>query len=423
MSIFSRFPRRTVRLRLTLLCTGLFLASGTTLLAGAYVLASRGLAGPPGTRVVKDTPELIPAASVLPGNGAIQQSGTPEPMLLSDVRHQLLINFGVALVAMSVISVLLGWIVAGRILRPLRTITATVRDIAATDLHRRLALPSPDDELKELGDTFDGLLARLEFSFEAQRRFVADAAHELRAPLARQRALGQVALADPGASTRALRVALERILVAGARQGRLAEAMLTLTRGQAGIEMHEPFDLAHLTDEVLTTRQAEAEQRSVTVRPAISPALAAGHRGLAERLVADLVDNALRHNRPGGWIKVSTRTAGRCATLTVSNTGPEVSPDGVDELFQPFHRLGATSAAKADGLGLGLPIVRAIADAHEATVTATARAEGGLTVEVAFPGVSSRMHTLTPRPGLLAPGPTGAPPRAARPDSRPTRRG
>jgi signal transduction histidine kinase len=310
------------------------------------------------------------------------------------VRHRLLIDFAVALAALAAISPALGWIVAGHILRPLRTITATVRDISATGLHRRLALPSPDDELKELGDTFDGLLARLESAFEAQRRFVANASLELRTPLSRQRALGRAALADPAAGTRTLRAAHERILAAGAQQERLVEALLTLTRGQAAIDVHEPFDLAHVTDGVVTARRADAETRSVALRRASSPALAAGHRGLAERLVANLVDNALRHNRPGGWAEVTTGTAGGSATLTVSNSGPAVSPDGVDDLFQPFHRLGGTEAA--EGPGLGLSIVRAIAGAHDATVTATARPEGGLTVEVAFPCVSTRLHALTP---------------------------
>jgi signal transduction histidine kinase len=285
--------------------------------------------------------------------------------------------------------------------------TSSVRDISATNLHRRLTLAGPRDELKELGDTFDSLLDRLESSFRAQRQFVANASHELRTPLARQRVLGQVALADPEATVDTLRAAHERILVAGALQERMIEALLTLTRSQAGLEAREPVDLARLTEEAVVGRADEAGYRAVTFEPEIAPAVIAGHRNLAERLVANLVDNAMRYNNPGGWVRVATATEGGRASLVVANTGPVVPADAVESLFEPFHRLGDTRAAKPDGLGLGLSIVRAIADAHDATVEVLPRPEGGLEITVSFPSVTSNIGALTAREEKV-PGPRAA---------------
>ncbi|MCC5579589.1 HAMP domain-containing protein [Microtetraspora sp. AC03309] len=385
-------PRRTVRLRLTLLYGGLFLVSGATLLAITYVLVRHAVMG----QAVKS---FIPA----PDNVPVPSPGMPPPGKLrsvellpaqlqqalelqrAEVLDQFLINSVIALALMSVISVVLGWVVAGRILRRLRTIVATAREISATDLHRRLAFDGPADEIKALGDTFDGLLARLEASFQAQRRFVANASHELRTPLTRQRALGQVALSDPTPTVESLQEAHEEILAAGAQQERLIEALLTLSRGQAGIEARHAFDLARLGEDVVDARRAEARRRGVAIRQSFGAAPAAGHRPLAERLVANLVDNALCHNTSPGWVEVETRTADGHAVLTISNSGPLVPPDAVERLFQPFQRLGTARTEHPDGLGLGLSIVHAIATAHDAAVTATPRPEGGLTVTLTFP--------------------------------------
>jgi signal transduction histidine kinase len=406
-------PRRTVRLRLTLLYGGLFLISGAALLAVTYVLVRHAVDGPPlmGVNFVPaphglEPPQNSPGPATLPPPG---QPGWQAVELLSAqaqefleqqksaLMHQLVIQSGFALALMSVLSIVLGWIVAGRILRRLRTITTAARDISATNLHQRLALDGPGDELKELGDTIDGLLSRLEASFQAQRRFVANASHELRTPLARQRALGQVALSDPDATVESLRTAHERILAAGTEQERLIEALLTLARGQAGIEVRHPFDLAQLAQEVVGARKSEADYRTVTIRPSISQAQAAGHRPLAERLVVNLVDNALRHNTPHGRVEITTRTVEGHAVLTVANTGPVVPPDVVDQLFQPFQRLGTARAGRDEGLGLGLSIVQAIATAHDATVTTSARPDGGLTITVTFPAVGNHAP-LTPPP-------------------------
>lgn len=396
-------PRRTVRLRLTALYGGLFLASGAALLAVTYGLVAGAVDRPP--TVVRHAVAVTPGAGAHPGPAA----GThDDPAALpddsprqdvqrtvdrqkSDLLHTLLVQSGIALGLMSLVSVLLGWIVAGRILRPLRTITATARDISATSLDRRLALDGPRDELRELGETFDALLARLDRAFQAQRQFVANASHELRTPLARQRVLGQVALADPGPTVESLRAAHERILAAGAQQERLIEALLTLARGHAGIDVRRPFDLARLVEEVVAGRGGSARERRVTLRPSVGAAVASGHRALAERLVANLLDNAVRYNVPGGHVEVTTGTRAGRAFLTVANTGPVVPEDAVERILLPFQRLGPARPARgsgtgpAQGLGLGLSIVAAIASAHDAALTASARPGGGLVVTVAFP--------------------------------------
>jgi signal transduction histidine kinase len=310
----------------------------------------------------------------------------------ASVLHQLLIHSGIALAAMVLASIALGWIIAGRVLRPLRTITTAARDISANNLHQRLALEGPGDELKELGDTFDDLLARLEASFQSQRRFVANASHELRTPLARQRTVAQVALANPDATVGSLRAAHERALASGAEQERLIEALLTLTRVQAGLDRREAFDLATVTHQVLLSRRLEADARGLDVRAALSPTPTTGDARLIERLIANLVDNALRHNVPDGRVEVGTATEGGHALLSVINSGPVVPVTAVDELFQPFERLGADRTRQVDGLGLGLSIVQAIANAHDATIAVHPQAGGGLQIEVRFPDP-------TPHPG------------------------
>ena len=303
------------------------------------------------------------------------------------VLHQLLSRSEVALALMVVLSIALGWFVAGRVLRPLRIITAAAREISADSLSDRLALGGPRDELRELGDTFDALLARLEASFHAQRQFIANASHELRTPLARQRVISQVALADPRATIETLRTAHERVLATGAQQQRLIEALLTLARGQAGLDKPEPFDLAAVTRQVLAARHADAKPRNLTLHTTLDPAPAAGSPPLAEQLTANLVDNALRHNVPGGRVDVSTGMRNSRAVLSVLNTGPAVPAAALDRLFQPFQRLAADRTSRGEGLGhgLGLSIVQAIADAHSASITARPQSGGGLLVEVTFP--------------------------------------
>jgi signal transduction histidine kinase len=304
-------------------------------------------------------------------------------------KQALLFGSGIALGFMAVISMLLGWIVAGRILEPLRTITATARRISATSLHERLAMDGPNDEIRELGDTFDALLARLESSFQAQRRFIANASHELRTPLARRRVLAQVALADPNATVASLRAAHERVLVSGAEEELLIEALLTLARGQTGLNRKEPLDLAAVAERVIRMRDSEVKRRSLELESSLSTARARGDPILVERLVANLVDNALRHNVANGRLEVGTEARDRKAVLNVVNTGPVVPATSVERLFEPFQRIGPDRTGNREGVGLGLSIVRAIADAHDASVQIRARPEGGLDIEVAFPAADT----------------------------------
>ena len=293
---------------------------------------------------------------------------------------------------MLTVSITLGWLMAGRVLRPLRTMTATTRQVSEKNLHQRLAVAGPDDELKELADTIDGLLARLDAAFDtqrdaldAQRRFVANASHELRGPLTRERAAIEVALADPQASTQSLRSTFQRVLAVTKQQERLLEALLILARGQAGLDRPEPFDLAAVTDEVLLARHAEVRRRKLRVDTTLDPTSALGDPRLAERLVSNLVDNAIGHNLPGGWVLIETSSKGGRAELSVANSGPAVPPSEIDRLLRPFQRLGADRTGHREGHGLGLSIVAAVAAAHHAELRIRARPEGGLDVVVCFP--------------------------------------
>ncbi|TMR19250.1 HAMP domain-containing protein [Nonomuraea turkmeniaca] len=353
--------RRTVRLRLTLLYSGLFLMAGVVLVALIYLL-------------VEYSPFPAPPAAPAPG-------GFPVPVPTPRVEQagnlsRLLVNSLVALAVMALAAMLLGWLMAGRVLRPLGEMTATVRRITADRLDRRLAASGPDDELKRLADTFDELLDRLESAFTAQRRFVANASHELRTPLTLQRAMAEVALADPEAGSRELRTVLERVVAAGKHQERLIEALLTLARSQQGLQDRGPVDLAAIT------RQALEDLDEIRVESTLDPAPLSGDRALIERLVANLLDNAVRYNVPGGWITVETAVRSGHSTLRVSNSGPLIPPDRAHLLIQPFQRLEGGRKAGGDGLGLGLSIVAAIVEAHHGTLEARPRQEGGLDVTV-----------------------------------------
>jgi signal transduction histidine kinase len=291
----------------------------------------------------------------------------------------------IALPVVVLLAVVGGWLIAGRLLRPLRTITATAKDISATNLSRRLSLGSRGDEFAELGETLDDLFARLEAAFESQRHFVANASHELRTPLTAERALLQVALADPDASTATLRSTCADVLALGDRQERLIAALLTLASGEGGVEVWEPVDLAEIASNAVAVRREDAGRRGIEVSTALSAAVAKGDPRLAESLVVNLVDNAIRYNVAGGRVAVSTVSAAGKATLRVTNTGAVIPPEQVERLFQPFQRLGGVRTGNGDGYGLGLSIVRAIAGAHGATLTSRAQPEGGLDVEVSFP--------------------------------------
>jgi signal transduction histidine kinase len=408
--------RGSVRLRLTLLFGGLFLVAGAALLAITYGLVSHAtndifVARQSGGAITSG-PTLLPDAQQLQTQ-AVSYAGATR----AAENDALLLYSGIALAIMSVASVALGWFAAGRALRPLRRITAGARQISATNLHERLALEGPDDDLRELADTIDDLFARLDASFDAQRAFIANASHELRTPLARSRTLLEVALRNPGASFESLRDACERVLAAGAEQERLIEALLTLARGQRGIGRREPLDLAAITRDVLAARGTEVAARGLSMEVMLAPALMAGDFALSERAVANLIDNALRHNLADGTVWVSVGTDEDRAVLSVANTGPVIAPGEVDGLLVPFRRGGTVRArtracpSPDDGLGLGLSIVAAIATAHGAAFSVAARPEGGgLIAELAFPPVppdwldrAARYADTTSSPSAVSP--------------------
>jgi signal transduction histidine kinase len=382
------FPRRTIRLRLTAFYSGLFLVSGATLLAITYLLvrftfpvaAHAHSAGTAGAGGRKPGPPLAP----LPSLASLQARDARQRA--ADL-HQLLVVSGIALVVMALAALVSGWLVAGRVLRPLRTITAAARDLSSTDLHRRLGLTGPDDELKDLGDTFDGLLGRLERSFQSQRQFVANASHELRTPLTLERALLEAVLTGPEPGAESLRATCERLLAVNTQQARLIDALLTLATSDRGIDRWEPVDLSVLTEGAIAVRQAEARRLGLRVRASLAPARTAGDRDLAGRLVANLLDNALRYNIPGGLIEVSTSTHASEVLVRVGNTGATVPASEVSELFQPFRRLGNERTRPGDSHGLGLSIVAAIATAHHGAIKASARPGGGIDIEIRFPAV------------------------------------
>jgi signal transduction histidine kinase len=402
--------RGGVRFRLTLLFGGLFLAAGAALLGITYGLVSNATNGIIVARQIVGSGAGTSAVPPDPGQfqaQAVQYAGQTR----AAENSALLLYSGIALAIMAVASVALGWFVAGHALRPLRRITAAARRISATNLHERLALDGPDDDLRELADVIDGLFGRLDASFDAQRQFVANASHELRTPLARSRTLLEVALRDPGASADSLRAACRRVLAAGEEQERLIDALLTLARGQRGIARREPLDLAAITRDLLAARGAEVTARGLRMAVTLAPALMAGDLALSERAVANLIDNALRHNVADGTVWVTAETEDGRATLTVANTGPLIAPGEAERLLIPFHRGGAAGsphrAARSDGLGLGLPIVRAIATAHGASFTITPRGDGGLTAKLVFPAVYPVRRDQESPPRHLVSSPAG----------------
>jgi signal transduction histidine kinase len=430
-------PRWTLRLRLTLLYGALFLATGAVLLAITYALVSDSVGG--GASVtdkrgllfaVNGTPPALPLPklgkgqtlfySVRPSSeskaktGAVQLS-TQRPTTAGSVTretlqkvvseqrdlvravaekarlqliHQrqrtlnaLLTKSAIALGIMAIVSIGLGWLMAGRALRPVRTMGLRARGVSERNLHERLALEGPNDELRELGHAFDGLLARLESAFESQRRFVANASHELRTPITVERTLVEVALADPDANTESLRATCERVLAASEQQERMIEALLTLARSQRGLDGREDLDLAATAGGVLQGTSANG----VRIESSLAPARTTGDPALVERLVANLVDNAIHYNVPSGWVRATTGLRDGRPTLTVANSGPVIPPDRAAVLIEPFRRLDGDRNGHSRGVGLGLSIVDAIATAHGAELRATPRDAGGLDIEVRFP--------------------------------------
>jgi signal transduction histidine kinase len=388
-----RPPRRTARLRLTVLYGGaVFLACGATVLAVTYLIY--GVLGNATPSVAQLHPHLsrrsngVSITAAQPAEATIRMTTALGQFSLD--RQQLLIASGIALAVIAVAAVAIGWLIAGRVLRPLRAITAAARRISASSLHERLALPGPDDELKELADTLDGLFARLEASFDAQRRFAASASHELRTPLTRERTLLQVTLADPASTTATWQAVSRELLTSNAEQEHLIEALLNLASSEAGPGEPESLDLAAITGATLAAARPEISRLGLHAHAAIQPATLDGDHLLVQQLVTNLIDNAVRHNIiPGGDIQITTKTSRAGAVLSVASSGPVIPAAEVDRLFQPFQRLGPRRARRDGGHGLGLAIVRAIATAHAATITAHPRPGGGLAIDVTFPPSAS----------------------------------
>ena len=408
-----RLPRRTARLRLTVLYGAAFLACGAVVLVVVTYLAYEHTAHQLSADYAKSSAAAVlnakvPVADVrqegsydeltaalaaaqlaekAPVPSAAQRAklfGEAQVRVSYDVRNILIIS-AIALAVIAAAAAAIGWIIAGRVLRPVSTITAAARRIAATSLHERLALHGPDDELKELADTLDNLFARLEASFDAQRRFAANASHELRTPLTRERTLLQVTLANPAATTGTWQAVSRELLASNAEQERLIESLLTLASSEAGPGEREPLDLAAITSAALAVPRPGISLFGLNVHADLQPAILEGDPVLVQPLVANLIDNAVRHNIPGGDIQITTGTTSGHAVLSVTNSGQLIPPTEVDRLFQPFERLGPRPARRdGHGHGLGLSIVRAIAAAHGATIGARARPGGGLAVDVTF---------------------------------------
>jgi two-component system sensor histidine kinase VanS len=391
-----QLPPRTVRRRLTALYSGLFFLSGAALLAITYILVRRssgpdlvvaggspsGPAGPPSLEKALANPDVAHYVR----RTAEQQYARALHLHTEDL-HQLLVWSGIALAIMTVVSIALGWLVAGRVLRPVREMTATARQISERNLDERLALPGPRDELKDLADTIDELLARLQAHVAEQQRFAANASHELRTPLAVTQSLLDVARSDPSRDDGEL---VERLHAVNTRAIDLTEALLLLSRADQRSLTGEDVDLSLLAEEATETLLPLAERLGVTIETSVEMTPTIGSRALLLQLSANLVHNAIVHNLPArGVVWLSTRALPDVAEFTVENTGETLTPETVSTLAEPFQRGDARIRTDHAGVGLGLAIVKSIAQAHDGTLTLTPRAAGGLRVTVRLPGVSA----------------------------------
>jgi len=400
LRIARRLPAPTIRIRLTLLYAVLSTLSGAALVTAMTWYVYHDLYAPLPANLVP--PRLDPDHDrILSLADQIRDTATSH--LLHDSLKLVLLVVAA--------SALIGWWVAGRTLRRLTAITDAARHASETTLHERLNLPGPADEFKELGDTFDEMLERLDAAFAAQKRFVANASHELRTPLAVTRTAVEVTLAKPAVTDTQWRAMAADVQRSTARAQNLIDGLLTLARSEQAPDPAEEDDLADLAAEALDQTAAPARARALRVEADLDPTPVRGNIALLARAVANLLENAVRHNTDGGTVHVATRADGPWARLTVENDGAELNPEDVPLLFEPFHR-GPRTRSSDDalaGAGLGLSIVRAVADAHGGTVDARARAGGGLTVTL-------RLPTPAPAPthAHSAPQPTARPARDPR---------
>jgi signal transduction histidine kinase len=417
---------------LTLLYGVLFLVAGAGLLAINYALLSRSKPGvsqlssedviarankllsdpklPTDQRValqklVNSGPAAVPVVAKnpnsLPGSLGKQLFAELPATVRSDALHQLLIQSLVALAIMAVLSIALGWFVAGRVLRPLQAITSTAQRLSATDLSARIELHGPNDELKQLADTFDNMLARLDAAFTGQRRFVANASHELRTPLTIMRTELDVVLDRPESSNDELRAMGEVVRATVDRCDRLVSSLLTLALAENGLDVLEAVDVSSVVRAVVDGRRSDIDERGLQLHVDLTPALVEGDPGLLDRAVDNLMDNAIVHNQDGGWIRVATRGADQRSVIEVENSSAELPPDLVPQLFEPFRRLDERTGSQR-GVGIGLSIVRAVATAHRGDATIEPIPGGGLRVTLTFPATATHRPTppTPPPPGL-----------------------
>ena len=348
-----RWLRPTLRVRLTATYAVLFGGSTALLLAVSYWLVGRHLD--------RTLPEGL-------ANDALSELGA---------------QYVIAFLGALVLAVGAGWAVAGRTLAPISRITRTARRVSDERLDERIALEGPADELRELADTLDSMLDGLAESFDAQRRFIANASHELRSPLTVIRSEAEVALANPDADVAELRAMGEVVIEAAKRNEALLESLMVLARSQRRLLRIEPVDLALVARAAIPAVSREARGADVRLRLDVEPTPAVGDRRLLERLVANLVENAVRYNERGGLVEIATGRRDGRAFVRVANTGPRISAEDAERLQAPFERLDRHADPR--GAGLGLSIVRSVTEAHHGTLRIAAQAGGGLEVEAALP--------------------------------------
>ncbi|MFE7840659.1 sensor histidine kinase [Streptomyces sp. NPDC057474] len=389
--------RPTIRIRLTLLYGGMFLIAGILLLSIIYLLAAQAITtgNQPLFKIVGGD-KISVSSEQCP---AVDADSTNVPLtdfnaaIAACIDHQrqvaldtLLSRSLLALLGLAVIAFAFGYAMAGRVLAPLGRITRTARAVAGSDLSRRIELDGPDDELKELADTFDDMLERLQRAFTAQQRFVGNASHELRTPLAINRTLLEVHLSDPNAPAELQQLG-KTLLATNERSEQLVEGLLLLARSDNQIVERKPVDLAEVASQAIDQVRSEADTRKVEIRGERAPAVVQGNGVLLERIALNLVQNAVRHNvqGAGGWVEVTTELQHGQAVLVVTNTGPVVPAYEIDNLFEPFRRLRTERTGSDKGVGLGLSIVRSVARAHGGHIAARPREGGGLVMRVTLP--------------------------------------
>jgi signal transduction histidine kinase len=398
------WPQR-VRTRLTLMYAMLFFAAGAALLGLTYGVVASSLptqpagAGKVSSQEVKILNQCKQAIGELKGKpipasllaecnrateaysvGTIAGLQAQRQRVLSDL---LALSLG-GLAVMTVASGGLGWFMSGRVLRPVRAITETAHRASEQHLGERLALTGPRDELKELADTFDGMLERLDAAFATQRRFVANASHELRTPLTVMRTAIDVTLAKPSPTARQLTDMAVRVRRSIDRAETMVEALLTLAVSDQGKLSTEYTDLATWAEDAIDAAAPEIERLGLRVDALLDPAETTGDPQLLERMISNLVGNAVRHNEPGGWIRLRTGSSDAAVYLEIANSGPFIPDDTVPSLFEPFRRMQDRTGVR-DGIGLGLSIARSVVTAHSATVTARSQPAGGLDISVEIP--------------------------------------